>query len=166
MYGKKRILSPNYGLKRSDEFKLNLSNKFKGHIVTEETKQKIKDNIGNRNGSNNSFFGKKHSEETKQKISNKNKGRKLSEKHKQILIQTNTGRVCTAKSKQKMREAKYKLTNIQVIEILKELNLFNGSKKELNKFMKELGLKYNVSDKTINRIRLNESYTHIERGVL
>jgi group I intron endonuclease len=166
MYGKKGKLSPSYGLKRSNETKEKLSNSLKGHVVNEETKQKMRDNIGDRTGINNPFFNKQHSEETKQKISNKNKGRKLSEKQKQILIQINTGRVHTIESKQKMREARYKLTDIQVIEILKELNLFNGSKKELSKFMKKLGLKYNVSDKTINRIRLNESYTHIDRELI
>lgn len=165
MYGKRGSLHPGYGLKRSQEFKDNLSKKLKGHKVSKEQVEKMLKHRRKYVGENNPFYGKKHSNDTKMKISNANKGRKLSDEHKQLLLSINTGRIHTEESKLKMAKARYKLLDNQVIEILDLLKNSNElNKKEVNKLMKEIGKKYNVSDKTINRIRLNETYTHIERG--
>lgn len=53
------------GLKRSKEFRENQSRRMANRVVSEETKQKLRE----------CNLGKKHSEETKKKISQMNKGR-------------------------------------------------------------------------------------------
>lgn len=162
MYGKKGKLSPNYGIKRSQDWINNLSKKLKGKSRSAETKEKISKTRKEKypNKEDQFWFGKKHSEESKMKISKTKKAKniKLSNEHKSKLLEINTGRIHSKESREKMKKAKYKLTDDQVIEILKKLN--NGE------LPKNICKNYNVSDKTIIRIGLNQTYTHINRNIL
>lgn len=60
-----------------------------GHVVTQETRDKIRQKAKERNlaGENNPFYRGIHSEETIKKISNANKGKKLSPEHVEKLKQ-------------------------------------------------------------------------------
>lgn len=86
MYGKthseetkQKMSSSGKGRIFSEEHRQNLSKankgkphpKLRGRKLSEETKQKIRDNRPNTNGENNPMFGKTQSEETKQKIREK-----------------------------------------------------------------------------------------------
>jgi group I intron endonuclease len=83
--------------------------------IREEVKIKIKKNIKNRVGKNNSFFGKRHSEESKQIMSEKKKGiipwnkgkilPPISEYHKKRLVESNTGRHPSEETKRKISQS-------------------------------------------------------------
>jgi len=64
--------NPNFGKKRTEEQKKNISDAHKGYICTEEQKKKISDAV---KGENHPFYGKHHTDETKEKISKTLSGR-------------------------------------------------------------------------------------------
>jgi hypothetical protein len=58
------------GTKYSEEHNINLSKKLTGHLVSEQTKKKIRDKaLINNKKEKNPMYGKQHSNETKQKLS-------------------------------------------------------------------------------------------------
>lgn len=75
----------------------NTGNKYcLGRVVSEETKQKIR----------NSLKGRKLTEEHKLNISKAGQGRKLSTEHKKLLISIHTGSKRTTETRMRMSEAK------------------------------------------------------------
>jgi hypothetical protein len=94
----------------SEDFSKRISKKLKGRMISEETKNKMKESA-NQHGSNNSMFGKKQSELARKKISDKNKGFTLSDDHKEKLRIANTGRVKSEEEKNKLSKS---LTNISL----------------------------------------------------
>ncbi len=72
--------NPNYG-GLSEAHKQNISKGKMGHIVTEETRQKIRENSPDRSGENNAMYGKKHSTKSREKMS-KNYGGGIVKGHK------------------------------------------------------------------------------------
>jgi hypothetical protein len=69
------------GIKLSKEHCEKISVANKGKRLSEEHKQKVKDNHADCSGENNSFFGKSHSEETKKKIGNRDYSSQSGENH-------------------------------------------------------------------------------------
>ena len=53
-----------FGTKKSDITKAKISAKHLGKIISEDTKNKMRLRVGERNG----FFGKKHTDEARQKM--------------------------------------------------------------------------------------------------
>lgn len=134
------------GLKRSDEQKKNISLSLKGkkwnenhkmaflrcriekniktsivlkgHIVSEKTKEKLR----------NFNLGKKHTDETKRKISQKLKGRKMSEEQKLLISNVHKGRKFSKEHIRKLSESHrgYKQTKEQ---ILKRVSKLKGKKR-------------------------------------
>jgi|AntAceMinimDraft_18_1070375.scaffolds.fasta_scaffold120866_2 hypothetical protein len=122
----KRISESHKGKKHSKETKLKMSLARKGFVVSDKTKEKLREiNIGKKNtketllkmseahkGNKNHFYGKHHTETTKNKISESNKG-KISwmkgkyhtEKAKQKNRESSLGKHHTEESKRKISEA-------------------------------------------------------------
>lgn len=70
MYGRKGELSPNYGVKLSDEHKRKISKSKIGISPSEETRKKLSDTKkGKLTDKDNPFYGKHHSDDTKRKLS-------------------------------------------------------------------------------------------------
>lgn len=67
--------------KHSVEVKEKIREANIGHIVTQETRDKISENHADVNGINNPMYGKKHSDKVKQAISKANTGRKSSKRN-------------------------------------------------------------------------------------
>lgn len=93
------------------EHSKNISESLRGRVLSEETKQKIRDaNLGREDDGRyikiaESNRGKKHSEETKKKMSQSSKHTSMSVEHKEKLNKIHTGRIVTEETKQKIREA-------------------------------------------------------------
>lgn len=132
--------NPNYGSKRSDETKKNISEAKKGKTHSEVSK--INMSIGQKNrtnykrGKDHPFYGRKHSEETKRKMSEyqKNriftsKGRKHSEETKRKISQANIGRTLSLETRKKISESKKGDNNPMYIKKMKryENSLFDAS---------------------------------------
>jgi group I intron endonuclease len=100
-----------YGVEFTEERKKKISNAKKGHIVSDETKEKIR--IAN-TGINNHNYGKHLSKEVRNKISESNKGKKLTEEHKSKLYQLwkkghtpwNKGKITSQETIEKIKVAK------------------------------------------------------------
>lgn len=87
-----------------------------GHIVSEETRQKIsrantgrkrseefKQNLSKRlSGEGNPFYGRFHTDETKQKMSNAAKGRSVSDETKCKISKSSKGRLVSTETRQKL----------------------------------------------------------------
>lgn len=70
---------------------------------TEEIKLKISNKLkGKRTGSENHFYGKKHSDLTKKLISEKNKGRELTDNQRQRIILSNKTRIYNKETRKKL----------------------------------------------------------------
>ncbi len=74
---KRGVRHPFYGTHRSEETKRRISQAQKGKIISEESKQKMRDSA--LKGKDNPYYGVPRSEETKRKISEATMGRKVSE---------------------------------------------------------------------------------------
>jgi len=86
-YNKNKLATSGFGRIVSDETKRKLSESHKGHKHKEETKAKMRLIHG---GSNNHFYGKKHTDETKKRLSDKLKGREISRIAIEKLIKQNS----------------------------------------------------------------------------
>ncbi len=71
--------------KRTDIGRQNMSKAKKNHLVSNETKEKMRTN---HLGEKNHFFGKKHSKESLEKMRIKKIGQKFSEEHKKKIRET------------------------------------------------------------------------------
>ena len=80
----------------SDERRKKISNKAKERVVSDKTKEKLRQ----------ANIGRKASEETKKKMSNARKGRKVSAETKEKIRQANTGRKFSEEAKKKMSNAR------------------------------------------------------------
>jgi group I intron endonuclease len=118
-YGKKRLLS--------DEARKKISEANKHRIISEETRQKMRDrkySEETRKKMSEARKGKKYlwseegrkkiseaakrreiSEETRKKISKGNKGKTISEEHKKKLSEANKGKITSEETKRKLSEA-------------------------------------------------------------
>lgn len=75
-YGKKGIDSPNFGKKRTEEFKQNLKEFNTGKKVSKESRQKMREaKLGKYSGKNSPMYGKKRTEKSKRKQSESRKGK-------------------------------------------------------------------------------------------
>lgn len=74
-------------ISKSPEIAKKISESQKGKIVSEETKQKLRQYRGEKS----SFYGKHHSEETKRKLHNAHKGKTLSDEHRKKLSESHKG---------------------------------------------------------------------------
>ena len=94
---KEKISKSHMGKKLSDEHKKKLSlfffsekNPNRGRVHTLEARQNMSNSRrGTRIGSNNTFFGKKHSDEAKKKIGDANRGRRRKHAKKVLLVELN-----------------------------------------------------------------------------
>lgn len=84
--------NPFYGKKHSTESKKVMSEKAKGRIMTEETRNKIAETYSNRySGENSPMYGRKIPEEVKMKMSNAHKGIKKSDEHRINISKSQIG---------------------------------------------------------------------------
>lgn len=159
----KRISEANKGRIISEEWRANIGKAHKGRKITEETREKMK--IAQkgriitkdaREKLRKANLGKKQSPETIAKKSasrinvpwsDKKResmlGRKNTDETKIKMSKAQKGRVFSEETKKKMREAKRKITDAQIIEI-------RENKDKLRQF--ELAEKYNVSKQLICNI--------------
>lgn len=92
------------GIKPSSKRKL--SKKMRGRKLTENHKQKIRDNHARPKGKDANFYGKHHTEETKQRISNATKGKNNPMYGKRGKDNPNTGLKRTEEQIQKIKDSK------------------------------------------------------------
>ena len=64
-----------FGRKYSQESREKMSRSLQGHKVSNETRQKIKDNHADIGGEKNGMYGKRHTEDAKRKVSEANRGK-------------------------------------------------------------------------------------------
>ena len=64
-----------FGRKYSQESREKMSRSLQGHKVSNETRQKIKDNHADISGEKNGMYGKHHTEDAKRKVSEANRGK-------------------------------------------------------------------------------------------
>lgn len=74
-YGNSGKKNPMYGKRHSKKTKKLISESKKGSILSEETKQKMKESSRHLSGEKHPMYGKRHSEKTKEKISKSLKGK-------------------------------------------------------------------------------------------
>lgn len=90
----------------SEETRRKISESNKGRIVSEETRQKMRDNHADFKGENSVWFGRHHTEESKQKISLAKKGQLVGDKNpmygKRGKDNPNFGRKHTVEARKKM----------------------------------------------------------------
>lgn len=96
----------------TEESKKKISLGNKGKIVSEESKEKMRQNHADFSGINNPMFGKHHSEETRKKLSAINKGKVLSEETKCKISEStrgeknhNYGKHLSEDTKEKLRQS-------------------------------------------------------------
>ena len=134
-----------------------------GKPMSEETRQKMKENhadvsgennpnFGNHAlaGENNPMFGRTQSEETREKIRQKAIGRKLSEKTKKKIAIANSGENNPMFGRTGENHSSAKLTNSQAEEIRAMVK--NGMKQI------DIAKKFDVTRGTINNIVNNKTY--------
>jgi group I intron endonuclease len=117
-YNIRKITESNKGMKyeRSEEYCKNVSSWLTGRNVSEETRQKLRENHKDNSGEKNGFFGKKHTEETRDKISSGVKrhlennsppmlGRKHSDDTKKKISNAGMGRKASEETRKKRSES-------------------------------------------------------------
>lgn len=96
-----------------EETKMRMSQAQKGKVVSEETKQKLREV---NSGEKNHFYGKKHSEKTKEKISKAHRGKVVSDKTREKQRQNNLGENSVWYGKTHSKETKEKMSNSRIGE--------------------------------------------------
>lgn len=143
-----------------------------GIAPTEETRQKmiaaqntpeklkiVSDNMKSRHKNNPGFSGRIN-------LGNQyTKGRILLQEEKDHLSEMLTGRVFSEETKRKMSEVqsgeKHPMAKLTEKDVIKIRDEFSKLTKDKKKFCKTVGLKYNVSYKTIENIVYRLSWKHI-----
>ena len=91
------------GYKLTPEQCRSVSLALKGHSISEETKQKIRES---NSGEKSAWYGRKHKKESKEKIRNSLIGHSVSEATREKLRNANLGRKASEETKQKMSESR------------------------------------------------------------
>jgi hypothetical protein len=163
----------------SDETKQKISMKSKGLPKhTEEYKKEV----GDRMLGNLYRLGKKLSESSKDKLSKSRKGKKHSDETKSKISKSKTGKKVSEEEANRLRnlrkftklseETKKKLSESQTKRYLDPNVIMYGSKLyidqvisiktiEINIPNDELAQKYNVSEKTIERVKKGKTWKHV-----
>lgn len=128
---------------------------FFGHSLTEEHKNKIKNELkGKYTGEDHWWYGKNHTEEWKEKMSKKLSGENNPMYGKYGDKNPMYGRKHTKESKRKNTRNNGKLLELEVLQIRKLCN--NSDLKQ-----KEIASRFNVSESTISEIKNRKRWKYI-----